>query len=237
MDRGSDWFTWGRRLTPAYLRLFAALVLLPAGLGCATAPKLNPALEITDPKAIEEATQRGIRVIQNGGDPYSLFNRTTKEVNLRLGTDVIVRTAGICLAKDELAFEVAMAGDPSPEGAERVADAALPQINRQVRFTVVLQLAKSHSPEDVTFELQTQQPKPYPALAVEPPQFMKEISSALDPAAPVSAVYGYNVFFGTTGSPGYPALDTGVTSLNLVISAGGASTQVPFSLLSFSAGK
>lgn len=201
-------------------------------LGCSSGSTVNPALTLKDPQAIEEATKRGIALIKNGGDPYTLFGRTTKQINERLGKDIIVRSASLCLPKDELAFRVAMAGDPSEEGAKRAANAALPQINRQVRFTVVLQLAKTRNPEEVTFELTTNLTKPYPPVAVEPPELISELSSALDPDITPMAVYGYNVYFATTGSPGFPAIDDTVSNLTLAINADGATSRASFSLAS-----
>jgi len=235
MNWGYARFAHVRRVFSTRLFLLAALASLT--LGCGGGPQVNPALLITDPQEIEDATKRGINIINTGADPYAVYGHTTKEVNLRVGSDTIIRTAAICLPKDELAFQVAMGGDATEDGAKRVADAAVQQINRQVKFTVVLQIAKSHKPEDVTFELLASDPKPYPPVAVEPPQFIQDISSALDPDIPPMAVYGYNVSFSTTGSPGFPAIDTGATTLTLMIESGGTSTRVPFGLVTGNLGK
>jgi hypothetical protein len=243
MKTGVSFMNWGyarlthvRRAFSVRLFLLAALASLALGPGCGGGVQVNPALLITDPQEIENATKRGITLIGTKSDPYSVYNHTTKDVNQWVGSDIIVRTAAICLPDDELAFQVAMGGDTSEEGAKRIADAAIPQINRQVKFTVVLQITKSHKPEDVTFELLGNDPKPYPPVAVEPPQFVQDIPS-LDPDKPTMAVYGYNVYFSTTGSPGFPALDASVAKLNLLIESGGTSVKVPFSLMTGNIGK
>ncbi len=218
-------------------RLFLLAALASLTLGCSGGTPVNPALLLTDPQEIEDATKRGINMINTGADPYAVYGHTTKDVNLRLGSDIIVRSAAICLPKDELAFQVAMGGNTTEDGAKRAADAAVQQINRQVKFTVVLQIAKSHKPEDVTFELLASDPKPYPPVTVEKPQFIQDVSSALDPDIPPMTIYGYNVSFSTTGSPGFPAIDTSVSTLTLMIESAGTSTKVSFGLVTGTLGK
>jgi hypothetical protein len=229
MARGLSGLSRTRRFFSIYplFAAFVAALLLAAGCGSKT--KVHPALILTDQQQIEEATKRGIRMINGGVDPYTLFGKTTREINERLGGGVIVRSVSLCLPQDELTFRVVMAGDPSDEGAKAAADAALQQINRQVRFTTVLQIAKTTRPEDVEFELLTIGGKPYPPVAVEPPEFIAEVP-AYDANSPAAAVYGYNIYFPTTGSPGFPAIGEGTMTLTLVTKAEGASTKVAFNL-------
>ena len=231
MDKFSNRLARTRRFSSIALLLPAGCALAVCCSGCGRGPAIAPALTLKDPQEIEKATKRGINIITSGSDPYAVFGRTTKEVNQSIGQGVIVRTAAICLPKEELAFQVAAAGDSTEAGAKRVADAALRQINRQVRFTVVLQVLKSFKPEEVEFELcASGLAKTYPPVAVDPPEFVADVSSALDPDIPPMAVYGYNAYFPTAGSPGFPTIDVTVRQLTLVIKAGGASAEVPFML-------
>jgi hypothetical protein len=231
MDKFSNRLARTRSVCSIALLLLAGCALAVCSSGCSRGPAVAPALTLKDPQEIEKATKRGISIITNGSDPYIVFGKTTKEVNQSIGQGVIVRTAAICLPKEELAFQVAVAGDPSEVGAKRVAEAALRQINRQIRFTVVLQVLKSFNPEEVEFELLASGlAKSYPPVAVDPPEFVADVSSALDPDIPPMAVYGYNAYFPTVGSPGFPAIDITVVKLTLVIKAGGASTEVPFNI-------
>jgi|WetSurMetagenome_2_1015567.scaffolds.fasta_scaffold309717_1 hypothetical protein len=221
--RAVDACAW-RHLLARYLGVALLLVLV----GCAGGTPVNPSLTITDDTKIDEATKRGISVINSGADPYQLFSNTSQDANVRIGSNVILRSAALCLPKDELAFRVAKHNDATEDGAKQAAQDALNDINTRVHFVAVLQTTKGRDPTSVKFQMATPSGQIYPALALEKPEFIRDIVSSSD--IPATTLYGYNVYFQSTGSPGYPALDTSASALTLIIQDSGAEARLTFTV-------
>jgi len=209
------------------LGLAALLPLLVAG--CASNVNMNPALKV-EPKDMEAAKQRGVGLLNAGADPYSVYSWTTKSVNVRVSGDVVLQDAALCLPKDEIAFAIAKSGDKSEAGVNRAAEEAAQRASNEVKFSVVLQVAKAKDPTSVQFEMRTNTGQSYPPLAVEAPTFIRDIVSALDPTAPPGALYGYDVRFPARGSPGYPPIDISVSSVTLVVKDGQSEGSADFYL-------
>ena len=219
------------------LALLGATVLAPLLLvGCASSESVNPAFRL-DPKEVETAKQRGLSLLNAGADPYSVYRWTTKSVNERVSPEVILQDAAMSSPMDEVAFAVARSGGGDEQNADRVAREAARRASREVKFGVVLQISKSRDPSTVQFELRTNAGQKYPPLAVEQPQFLREVTSALDPTTPPGALYGYDVRFPVEGSPGYPPIGADVSALTLVVRDGEAEGSADFALASPQAGR
>jgi len=206
-----------------------AIALAVVVLGCSSNVNLNAAF-VLQPQDIEKATERGVSLLKQGADPYSVYNWSTKSVNERVSTDVVVQDAALCLPKDEIAFAIVKQGDPADSAVNRAVNQTVKQVSSEVKFSVILQLATTRDPNTVQFEMQSSAGGKYPPLAVEEPALIRQVSSALDPTAPPSALYGYDVYFPLRGSPGYPPIDTSVTTLYLVVKDGQAESKIPFDL-------
>jgi len=197
--------------------------------GCASNVDLNPALKV-EPKDMEAAKQRGVGLLNAGADPYSVYNWTTKSVNERVTSEVILQDAALCLPKDEIAFAIAKSPDKSEEAVNRVAEEAAQRASQEIKFSLVIQVAKTRDPRSVQFEMRTNTGQSYPPLAVEEPIFIRDVTSALDPSIPPGAMYGYDVRFPARGSPGYPPIDTSVSTVTLVVKDGTAEGTAEFYL-------
>ncbi len=100
-------------------------------------------------------------------------------------------------------------------------DKALDTINRQVRFIVVAATGEDAGSEVLAVRDDEQTPAhTYPPITVAEPQLLQEVPASLDGEVPPSAEYRYNVYFQSTESPGYPALDFSLRSLDFVIKDG-----------------
>jgi hypothetical protein len=206
-----------------------ALLLALALLGCSSNVTLNSAFRI-EPKDVDKATERGVSLLKSGGDPYSVYKWSTKSVNERVSQQIIVQDAALCLPKDEIAFAIVKQGDPSDSAVKRAVSQAVKRASNEVKFSVVLQITTGRDPKTVEFEMRTNTGGVYPPLAVEEPVMLRTVSSVLDPTAPPSALWGYDVHFPLRGSPGYPPIDTSVNTLYLVVRDGQSESRIPFDL-------
>jgi len=227
---GSDWALW-RRLPFCRLCLLAWLVpgIL---LGCAGSQgNVNPQLQITERKDITAAVDRGKSLW--GRDPYLVYQgRRTQQVNNRLSQNVIVRTAFLSMPADEVAFTVAsLPAGSDDQTIKQAVDAAVEKINRQLKFVVVLQLLATADPKQIAFGMKTDTGQDYPPVATAEPQLLQQVPASPEDGEPATSMYRYQVYFQTVGSPGYPALDTGVTDLYLTVKDSGAQEDVHFSLM------
>ena len=220
--------SWAAWLSLVLLAFTAAATLLLAG--CSDRESIHPALRVEDAE-FEKAVERGRTIAATGGDPYRAYSFGTQQVNLRVTPDVIVREAACCWPKDEIAFLVAKQANGDASAVDRVAKRVRDQVERDLKFTVLVQMPKSVDPNTaIQFAMRSSAGSEYPPLAVEQPVFIREVSSALDPEMPASAIYGYDVHFPIQGSPGYPKLGSEISELTLIVKDGDAQALVPFSM-------
>ncbi len=213
----------------ATLLRIAALLLALVVVGCSSNVTLNSAFLI-EPKDVDKAQERGVSLLNSGADPYSVYNWSTKSVNERVSSQIIVQDAALCLPKDEIAFAIVKQGDASETAVKRAVNQAVKQVSSEVKFSVVLQVSSGRDPKTVQFEMRTNNGGVYPPLAVEEPVMLRAVASVLDPTAPPSAMYGYDVHFPLRGSPGYPPIDTSVSTLYLIVRDGQSESKIPFNL-------
>ena len=207
----------------ALLALLAAL--LAAGCG-SNEEALNPALRLSD-KDFASAVERGRQLVCSGSDPYQAY-KDTKEANVRVTPEVAVRTVSCGWPADEVAFSIARAGDKSDQGVERAANEARQRTAKEIKFSVIVQLPKSRDRNSLQFFLQASNGQRYPSALVEPPVWIRDVSSALDPSMPASVLVGYDIHFPVQGSPGYPPIGPEVNSLDLVVKDGDSEASVNF---------
>jgi hypothetical protein len=211
-------------------RLLLVTCLVPTSLlGCGGGQSnVSPVFLIKDEKEISAAISHGKRFC--GKDPYTVLpGKNTLRVDCRLNQNVIVRTAARIRPADEVAFTVASLPPNTDDLAvKQTVDRALDKINRQLRFVVVLQLLAAADPNRVTFQMKSSTGHVYPPVDVAEPQLLQQLAASLDGDMPASNVYRYVVSFQTVESPGYPALDIYVSSLDLIIDDDGAQLAVTF---------
>jgi hypothetical protein len=176
------------------------------------------------------AKERGKRLIQEGADPYKVYGSPREEVNTRISPDLIFRQAIACWPKNEVAFEVARQGDASERAVRHAAVEAQRRTERELKFLVILQMPQFRDPAEIQFVMRSNRGNEYPPLAVETPTKLRDILVGLDPNMPPSALYRYEVHFPLTGSPGYPPIDTTVSSVGVVVRDGGSEGEQWFSL-------
>jgi len=204
-------------------------VIVLAGGGCGERVEVHPALRVSE-QDLKRAREEGERIARCRGDPYQVFRSGAQAVHLRVSSDVILREAGICWPAEEIAFRVAQINEVSAAGVQRAAREALRTSQRQIRFWAVVQVPKSRDPAELQFAMRTSAGVEYPPLPVEAPVYLRDISSALDPGMPPSALYSCMVRFPIRGAPGYPPIGPGVSSLTLVVRDATAETTVSFPL-------
>jgi hypothetical protein len=157
-----------------------------------------------------------------------VFRHSTRQVNIRLTGDTVVREVACCWPEDEVACAVGQLENTSRAAVDRAAQEARRRAERELRFWVVMELAESHDPSSVKFVLKTQSRQEYPPLIVETPVRLRELPSGYGGAHGPAVQLGYSVRFPTQGSPGYPPIGPGVRELYLVIKDGVAETSVMF---------
>ena len=220
-------WTEGAGLLP--LTLAAALAVAVLSLaGCSSREQLNPALRLEN-EQYERAVERGRSLLAAGADPYQAYT-CAHQANQWVTSDVIVQDAVCCWPADEVAFAIVQQGDSSPTAVERAARQARSQVEREIKFSVVLQIPKSMDPSNVGFQMRSSAGSTYPPTAVDTPVYLRDVTTALDPSLGPAALYGYDVHFPIQGSPGYPAIGTGVSSLSLIIKVGDKEVSVPFTI-------
>ena len=203
----------------------ACLSILAAG--CSSESRINPVFRLDDTQ-IQRAITSGKNAVLGGVDPNNLLTSQMIDVNLRVSADVVLRSAGCCWPTQEVAYEIAMAGDSTDAGVRRAVSAAMRAIEREMKCVATVQLPMDKDPGSITFALRTNTGVEYPPIAVEKPVFIREVTSIYDPTAPAGALYLYVVRFPVRGGPGVPPVGPNVTSLNFVVKDGEAEAQVNF---------
>ncbi len=198
------------------------MLALPAGAliasGCSNSETVHPALRLEE-EDYTKAVKKASGLVASKSDPTRAYVGGMQQVNLRVSQDVIIREAAVCWPAEELAYLIVKnAADDS--AVARVARQARRTVETDLKIEVVMQLPKSQDPSSLKFALKTSLGEEYPPLAVEPPTFIRDVASALDPSMPASAMYTYDVHFPIQGSPGFPPIGPGVTSLDLVVKDG-----------------
>ena len=219
----------GRASLVRLLAAFACGLSLLIGVGCSSRAKLHPALRADD-EVLKRAISRGKLWIASGEPPTRLLPRLLEDVNIRVSSQVILRSAGCWWPVDEIAFHIAQEGDSSDAGVRKAVRQALKVVERDLNFTVVVQLPKARDPASVEFLLRTSTGVTYPPLAVEKPVFMREVGYAFDPTAPTSSMYYYVVHFPVRGGPGIAPVGQTVRFLYLVVKDGESEGTAKFPL-------
>jgi hypothetical protein len=205
------------------------LSLILAAGGCSSRETLHPALQVSD-QDMTRAVNRGKSTIASGGDPADVFKWRLMDVNVRISADVILRSAGCCWPQDEVCYQVALGGDRSDAGVRRAVNKALRTIERELRCVATVQVPKDRDPASVDFALRTNLGVEYPPVAVETPQWVRDISPTFDKSAPPAALYYYVVRFPIEGGPGVPPVGPNVRSLSLLVRDGEAEGSATFDL-------
>jgi len=169
-------------------------------------------------------------MISSGEAPEDAFAYRTVDVTERLSSEVIVRSAGICLPVDRLAYEIAKGGDSSERGTRKAISQATRAADRELMFVASMQLAQTFDPANIQFKLRTNTATEYPPIAVDMPVLLREVRPSFDPTAAMAELYYYVVHFPVSGGPGVPPIGPEVTSLTLVISDGTSEATVEFPL-------
>jgi hypothetical protein len=212
------------------LFLALAAALAPMLAGCSDREGIHPALRVEDDE-FGKAVERARTLVTTGGDPYKAYNFGTQQVNLRVSPDVIVREAACCWPKDEIVFQIAQQANGDASAVDRIARKVRDQVERDLKFSVLVQMPNARDPSTaIQFALRSSTGSEYPPLAVEQPVFIREVSTALDPQMPASAIYGYDVHFPIQGSPGYPKLGPEISELTLIVKDGETQVSVPFTM-------
>lgn len=198
------------------------------GAGCSSRQQVHPAL-LVENEDIDRAIRRGKTIISTGDDPYNAFG-PMQDVNVSVSADVIIRGAVMCWPREEIAFQVAQAGDTSDRGINQAVDQALRKIEREIRFFATLQIPKTKDLSTLQFALRADGRSEYPALVVEQPMYDRDVSSPFDPGAAPSALYLFTMHFPIRGGPGVPPIGPNVRSLDLVVKDGESEGTVQFEL-------
>jgi hypothetical protein len=193
-----------------------ALALSAAVAGCSDQHLLHPALQLRD-QDIDAATRRGQAEIAACEAPEDAFAYCITDVNERVSSDVILRSAGICWPADRLAYEIARAGDPSDAGVRRAVAAGRNEVERELMLVASIQLPKTRDPASIRFALRTSGGAEYPPIAVDIPILLRDVHPTFDTSAPPAGLYYYVLHFPVRGGPGIPPIGPGVTSLTLVV--------------------
>ncbi len=222
-----------RRRTSVRGRLLVAtitvciLCALPVLGGCSSRETLHPALRASDDD-ISRGIRRGKGLI--GRDPGDVFTLRLQDVNVRVSSDIILRSAGCCWPQDEICYRVAAGGDKSDAAVNRAVNEALKTVERELRCVAVVQLPIERDPAKVDFVLRTNLGVEYPPIAVEMPKLLREIDLTWDNTQPRSGLYYYVVRFPIRGGPGVPPVGPNVRSVSLVLRDGDAEGLATFDL-------
>ncbi len=218
-----------RGRVPASLWLLPLLLLPLLSVGCAKKPRtMNSVFQIADQGDIDQAVQRGKSY---RGNPYAVYSANhQQDPNFRVSPNVIVHHAILCMPSDEVAFAVAsLPATTSDDAISQKVDAAIDDINRQVKFVVDLQLTQNADPNAISFEMLTNAvTHPYPPVLAVKPQLLNNLPGSPEGDVAAGSLYRYVIYFETIGSPGYPALDFSVSSLDLVVKDGNQQAPVHF---------
>jgi hypothetical protein len=202
-------------------------VCLALVLGCSGESRINPVFRI-EGEQLDRAINAGANAVSAGTDPNDLLSTQMEDVNLRVSSGVILRSAGCVWPSQEVACEIAKGGDNSDAGIRRAVNTARRTVEREMKCVALIQVPNDKDPSSVTFALRTNTAVQYPATAVETPVFVREVTSVYDPTAAAGALYFYVIRFPVRGGPGVPPVGPEVTALSLVVMDGEAEAQVTF---------
>lgn len=210
--------------------LAAVLVSLAVSLsGCSAKERYHSALVVMD-EDISRGTSRGKSLVASGANPSDAYASRMDDVNLRVSSDVILRSAGIGLPADEVAYQIAVGGDSSDAGIRRAVTNAIKAMERELKAVAIVQVSKTRDPASVDFTLRSSTGTEYPPIAVETPAFLRDVTAAYDPTAPASALYTYTIHFPSRGGPGVPPIGPTVRSISLLVKDGEYEARVDFPL-------
>lgn len=222
----------GGLLPPFRAASLLLLLALSAGAliasGCSNSESVHPALRLEE-EDYKKAVERARGLVTSRSDPARAYKTGMQQVNLRVGQDVIIREAAVCWPAEELAYLI-VKNSADGTAVDRVAKQARRTVETDLKIEVVMQLPKAQDPSSLTFALKTSAGEEYPPLSVEPPIFIRDVASALDPTMPASAMYSYDVHFPIQGSPGFPPIGPGVTSLDLIVKDGTLQAAASFAM-------
>ena len=211
------------------MAVYASLALLLSG--CSTKDRYHSALLVLD-EDISRGTSRGEGLVSRGANPSDAYASRMQDVNIRVSSDVILRSAGIGLPADEIAYQIAAGGDSSDAGIRRAVASALKTTERELKAFAIVQISKTRDPACVEFLLRSSTGTEYPPIAVEAPTFVREVTAIYDPTAPAAALYAYTIHFPSRGGPGVPAIGPTVRSITLVVKDGEYAATAIFPLRS-----
>jgi hypothetical protein len=221
-----------RRLLHWHSVRAAMLVGLLSGallVGCSSKSRIHPALVLTDDD-ITRGVSRGKSLIAQGADPSDAFQFRLVDVNQRVSADVVLRSAGLCMPQDEVAYQVAVGGDTSDAGIRKAVAKAMKDTERQLRAIAIVQVSKARDPASIGFVLESNTRVQYPAIVVEAPAYIRDVSPGFGQNEKPAAMYFYTAFFPVRGGPGVPPVGPTVRSLSLAVKDGDSEGYTEFAL-------
>jgi len=221
---------FGRKATlVALAAILASLALLLNG--CSAKERYHSALVVLD-EDISRGTSRGKSLIASGANPSDAYASRVHDVNIRVSSDVILRSAGLGLPADEIAYQIAAGGDSSDAGIRRAVASALKTMERELKAMAIVQVSKTRDPASVEFVLRSSTGTEYPPIAVETPTFLRDVTATYDPTAIAAALYAYTIHFPSRGGPGVPPIGPTVRSIALLVKDGEYEARADFPLVS-----
>lgn len=200
--------------------------------GCSSTNRVHPGLRAPEGQDLDRAIARGKSLIVSGADPQDAFARRVVPINERVSAEVILRSAGLCLPADRIAYEIAKSGDSSDGGVRGATAAAIKAIGRELMCYAEVQVPNAMDPTTtITFALRTSTGAEYPPMAVEKPFLLREFNPGeFDPTAAPAGVYAYLVHFPVVGGPGVPPIGPTASSVTLAVSDGTGEGSYTFEL-------
>jgi len=213
----------------ALAAVLASLALLLSS--CSAKERYHSALVVLD-EDISRGTSWGKSLIASGANPSDAYASRMDDVNIRVSSDVILRSAGLGLPADEIAYQIAAGGDSSDAGVRRGVASAIKTMERELKAMAIVQISKTRDPASIEFVLRSSTGTEYPPIAVETPTFLRDVTATYDPTAPAAALYAYTIHFPARGGPGVPPIGPAVRSLALLVRDGEYEGAVDFPLRS-----
>ena len=211
----------------ALAAVLASLALLLSG--CSAKERYHSALVVLD-EDISRGTSRGKSLIASGANPSDAYASRMNDVNIRVSSDVILRSAGIGLPADEIAYQIAAGGDSSDAGIRRGVAGAIKTMERELKAMAIVQVSKTRDPASIEFTLRSSTGTEYPPIAVETPTFLRDVTATYDPTATAAALYAYTIHFPSRGGPGVPPIGPTVRSIALLVKDGEYEARADFPL-------
>ncbi|HUU53677.1 MAG TPA: hypothetical protein VMY87_02065 [Armatimonadota bacterium] len=229
----ADRHTFDRFGCKAKLVAFAAILASFALLlnGCSAKERYHSALVVLD-EDISRGTSRGKGLIASGANPSDAYAYRVDDVNIRVSSEVILRSAGLGLPADEIAYQIAAGGDSSDAGIRRAIASAIKTMERELKAMAIVQVSKTRDPASIEFVLRSSTGTEYPPIAVETPTFLRDVTATYDPTATAAALYAYTIHFPARGGPGVPPIGPTVRSLALLVKDGEYEARADFPLVS-----